>query len=60
MKMYKDPSAKYYQDNNERLQKRALSIEEREKSNNMIVKDIKIYQKMKNKSWLSIEKIMTK
>ena len=26
------------------------------KSNNMVVDDTKIYQKMKNKSWLSIEK----
>ena len=26
----------------------------------MVVKDIKIYQKMKNKSWLSIEKNITK
>ena len=29
-------------------------------SDNMVVKDIKIYQKMKNKSWLSIEKNVTK
>ena len=30
------------------------------KSNNMVVDDTKIYQKMKNKSWLSIEKNIVK
>ena len=66
--MPKDSSAKYYQDDQERLQKRKprewyriLSKEEKEKkSENMVVKDIKIYRKMKNKSLLSIEKIITK
>ena len=33
-----------------------LSKEEKEKSDNMVVNDTKIYQKMKNKNWLSIEK----
>ena len=28
------------------------------KSGNMVVKDTKIFEKMKNKSWLSIEKIL--
>ena len=56
MKMTKNSSAKYYQDNKERLHKKAherhqsLFEEENEKSNNMFVKDIKISQKMKNKS----------
>ena len=65
--MCKDSSAKYYQDNTERLQKKAcersqsLSEEKkRKKSNNMVMKDIKIYQKMKSKSWSSIEKNITK
>ena len=35
-----------------------LLKEENEKSDNIIVKNTKIYQKMKNKSWLIIEKIL--
>ena len=56
--MSKDPSAKYYQNNKERLQKKYQSPfkEEKEKSDNMVVNDKKIYQKMKNKSLLNIEK----
>ena len=61
--MSKDSSAKYYQDNKERLQKKAreryqsLSKEEKEKkSNNTVMNNTKIYEKMKNKSLLSIEK----
>ena len=34
----------------------SLSKEEKEKSDNMAVNDTKISQKMKNKSWLIIEK----
>ena len=34
----------------------SLSKEEKEKNHNIVVKDTKIYQNMKNKSWLSIEK----
>ena len=30
---------------------------EKKKRNNMVVKETKIYQKMKNKCWLSIEEI---
>ena len=58
----KDLSAKYYQENKERLQKEAheryqnLSKEEYEKSNNIVLNVTKISQKMKNKSLLSIEK----
>ena len=44
--MSEDSSATYYQNNKERLQK----------SNNRVVNDAKIYQKMKSKSLLSIEK----
>ena len=58
-------SAKYYQENKERLQKTAheryqnLSKEEKEKkSNNMVVNVTKISQKMKNKSLLSMEKVI--
>ena len=49
-------SAKYYQNIKGRLQKKvreryqSLSKEVKEKSNNMVVNDTKIYQKMKNKS----------
>ena len=56
-----------YQDNKERLQKKAheryqsLSKEEKEeKNNNMMVRDTKIYQNMKEKNWLSIEKNIMK
>ena len=62
-KTSKDSLVRYYQKNKERLRKRAreryqnLSKEE-EKNNNMVVNDIKIPQKMKNKGWLSIEKIL--
>ena len=46
--MSKDSSAKYYQDNKERLQKKAreryqsLSKEEKEKNNNMVANKTKI------------------
>ena len=50
IKISKDSSAKYYQNNKERLQKKSceryqsLSKEEKEKrSHNMVVKDTKIY-----------------
>ena len=62
--MSKTLSAKYYQENKERLQKKAreryknLFKEEQEKSSNMVVNVTKISQKMKNKSLLSIEKIL--
>ena len=54
--MSKNLSAKYYQENKERLQKKAperyqnLSKEEKEKSDIMVVSVTKISQKMKNKS----------
>ena len=60
--MSKDSSAKLYQNNKKRLQKKAperyqsLSKEEKGKSDNMVVNDKKIYQKMKTQSLLSIEK----
>ena len=65
--MPKDSSAKYYQNNKERLQKKAreryqsLSKEGKEnKHNNKMVNDTKIYQKMKNKRSLSIEETRKK
>ena len=60
--MSEDSSAKYYQNIVERLQKEKKLVKDikvflkkkKKKSDNMVVKDTKIYQKMK-KSWLSIE-----
>ena len=60
--MSENLAANYDKKNKGRLQKKAragyqnLSKEEKEKSNNMVVDDTKIYQKMKNKSLLSIDK----
>ena len=60
--MSKDSSAKYYQSDKERLQKKFLKDvrvflrNKKKKSDNMVVNDTKIYQKMKNKSLLSTEK----
>ena len=58
--MSKNLSAKYYQENKERLQKKLVKnikiFLKKKKSNNMVVNVIKISQKMKNKSLLSIEK----
>ena len=57
-------SAKYYQKGKERLQKKAreryqnVSKEENEQNNNMVVSITKISQKKKNKSLLSIGKIL--
>ena len=46
---------KNYQ-NQARERYQSLSKEEKEKSDNMVVNDTKIYQKMKNKSLLRIKK----
>ena len=60
--MPKDSSGKYYQNNKESLQKKLLKgikiflKKEKKKSNNIVVSNTKIYQKMKRKSFLSIEK----
>ena len=61
--MSKNLSAKYYQENKERLQKKAheryqnLSKEKKtKKSDNMVVSVTKICHKIKNKSLLGIEK----
>ena len=64
--MHKDSSAKYYQNNKERLQKKLVKDfkvflkKKKKKSNDMVVNDTKIYQKIKNKSWMSIEKSIIK
>ena len=60
--MSKNLSARYYQENKERLQKKAheryqnLSKEEKEKRGKMVMNVIKISQKMKKINWLGIEK----
>ena len=59
--MSKNLSAKYYRENKEILQKRLVKdikifLRKTKKINNGVVNDTKIYQKMKSKSLLSIEK----
>ena len=60
--MSKDSAAKYYQHNKERLQKKLAKDDKvflkKKKSVNMVVNDTKIYQNLKHKSLLSIEKIL--
>ena len=62
IKMSKRLSAKYYQENKERLQKNLVKDikmflkKKKKKSGNMVVNVTKISQKMKNKSLLSIQK----
>ena len=64
--MSKHLAAKYYEDNQKRLQSKVLKDtkvflkKKMKKSNTMVVKDANISQKMKNKNWLSIEKNITK
>ena len=61
--MYRNLSAKYYQENKEKLQKKADErcqiLSKEEKKNNMIVNVTKICQKKKSRSFLSIEKNIT-
>ena len=65
IKMSKDSSAKY-QNNKEILQKNLVKdikvfLKKKKKTNgNMVVNDTKIYQMMKNKSLLSVEKNIIK
>ena len=60
--MSKNLSAKYYQKNKERLQKKLVKDiknflkKQKKKSNNMVVNVTKISQKMKKINWLSTEK----
>ena len=63
--MSKTLSAKYYQENKERLQKKLvknikifLKKKKKKNSDNMVVSATKISLTMKNKSLLSIEKIL--
>ena len=60
--MFKNSSAKYYQNNKEKPRKniceryQSISKEEKEKGNKMVMKNTKIYLKLKNKSLLSMKK----
>ena len=60
--MSKNLSAKYYQENKERLQQtlakdiKNFLKKKKKKSNNMVVNNTKICQEMKNKSLSNIEK----
>ena len=60
--MSKTLSAKHYQENKERLQKKLVKDikiflkKKKKKSDNMVVNVTKISQEMKNKNLLSIEK----
>ena len=59
--MSKNSSGKYYQNNKEILKNTKISLKKKKKkSNNIVVNDTKIYQKMENKSWLSIEENILK
>ena len=64
MQISKNVSAKYDQENTERLQKKLVKDikiflnKKKKKSNNMVVKVTKISQKMKEINWLSIKKIL--
>ena len=64
--MSKNSSAKYYQGSKERLQKKLMKDikvflkKKKKENNNMVVKDTKISHKLKNKSYLSIEKNIIK
>ena len=66
IKMSKDPPAKYYENNKERIQKKLVKDMKvflkmiKKKSNNMVVNDTKIYLNMKKKSLLSIIKNIIK
>ena len=58
--MSQNSSAKYYQGSQERLQKKLVKdikvFLKRRKRDSLVVNDTNIYQKMKSKDWLSIEK----
>ena len=64
MQISKNVSAKYDQENKERLQKKLVKDikiflnKKKKKSNNMVVKVTKISQKRKEINWLSIKKIL--
>ena len=58
--MSQNSSAKYYQDSQERLQRKLVKdikvFLKRRKRDSLVVNDTNIYQNTKSKDWLSIEK----
>ena len=59
IKLPKDLSAKCYRNNKERLQKKLVKNIEvflKKKKGNMVMNNVTLYQEVKNKNWLSIEK----
>ena len=61
IKLSRNSSAEYYQENRERLQKKLIKdskifLEKKEKKKKMVVNITRISQKMKKKSLVSIEK----
>ena len=66
IKMSKNLSAKYYQENKERIQKKLMKDtkiflkKKRKKSDNMVVNVTKISQKVKSKTLLSMKKNILK
>ena len=54
--MSKTLLVKYYQENKKRLQKKIFLKKKKRKCDNMVVNVTKISQKLKNKSFLSLEK----
>ena len=62
--MFKNLSAKYYQEGKDTLQKKLVKDikiflkKEKKKSDNIVVKVTKNSQKMKKRNWLSIEKVL--
>ena len=58
--MFKDLSAKYYQNNKDRFVKdiKVFLKKKKKKSDNMVVNDRKIYLKMKNKCLFGIKKTL--
>lgn len=54
--MPKDPSARYYNKNKERRQKRCSQRRKKKKIDSMVANDVKTF--LKNKLWRSIEKLL--
>ena len=67
LKNYKDSSGKYYQNskknnnnNNNNLVKNIEVLLKKEQNQEHSCEQSKLYQKLKNKNWLSVEKNITK
>ena len=58
--MYRNLPAKYYQEKKKKDYKKKACERKKEKNNNIAKNITKIYQKMKNKGFLSVEKYYRK